>query len=212
MTLNRKYDEAMEHIEITPEMRDRILSNIQNMDLTGNKTPKVIRFPQWKQVATLAACLMAVLVGTLTLPHMFHQGPDDPIVDLGPVGDIVEVDTLEELTEKVGFNVSEWSALPFRAEKTSYTAYWQNLAEITYSGEGQTATYRKGVGTEDVSGDFNDYESEVKISTSSAVVTLKGNGGLYSLAFWSDGEYSYSLSLSAGIPEAEWQFMLKGAS
>ena len=206
--MSRKYDEIMERIEISDEMRERTLKNIQSLNLAENRAPKVVRFSQWKRLSTLAACLAIILAGALVLPQISQQEPNNPPVYLSPVSDIAEVDTLDELIEKVGFDISEWSTLPFRAEETLYTAYWQDLAEITYNGEGQTATYRKGIGTEDVSGDFNDYESEVKISIGDDVFTLKGNGGLYSLALWGDGEYSYSLSLSKGVSEAEWQSMI----
>ncbi len=55
MILDRKYDEIMERIEVTPEMRRRILDNIQDINLSEKKTSKVIR-PRWKQFGTLAAC------------------------------------------------------------------------------------------------------------------------------------------------------------
>lgn len=44
--MDRKYDEVMDKIEVTPEMRQRILSSIQNMDYPrktsqGNSLPSV---------------------------------------------------------------------------------------------------------------------------------------------------------------------------
>ena len=117
----------------------------------------------------------------------------------------MEVDTLEELSETVGFEVTELTNLPFQTEEVIYTAYWKDLAEITYSGEGQTAVYRKGIGAEDVSGDYNNYENETVISVNDTTITLKGNGEGYTLAIWTDGDYAYSLTLSDGATDAEWQ-------
>lgn len=201
--MGKRYDEVMEHIEVTPEMRQRILKNIEQADLKKVAPRKVVRFPYIKQLATLAACLAVVLVGALTLPSLF-QGPDDPGV-LSPGDGIVQVSTVEELAETVGFEVDELNGLPFQVEKTTYTAYWQELAEIVYSGEGQTAIYRKGTGSEDVSGDYNIYETETEISAGNATVTLRGNSGIYTLAIWADSNYSYSISLSEGMQESSWK-------
>lgn len=209
--MDKRYDEIMEHVEVTPEMRQRILKNIEQTDLTRDTSPKVIRFPRIKQLATLAACLALVLVGVLTLPNLIQgpDNPDDPFV-LAPGDGIVQVASLEELSETVGFEVAELSALPFQPEEVTYTAYWRDLAEIVYSGADQTATWRVGIGTEDVSGDFSVYNAETEILVNGAAVTLKGDGGSYTLAIWTEGDYAYSLALSDGITEAEWQTILAG--
>ena len=201
--MGKRYDEVMKHVEVTPEMRRRILRNIEQADLTEAAPRKVVRSPYLRRLATLAACLAVVFVGTLTLPGLF-QNPDELHV-LSPGDGIVQVSSVEELAERVGFEVSEWKDLPFQEEETTYIAYWQDMAEIVYSGEGQTAVYRKGTGSEDISGDYNVYESEVKISAGGTPVTLKGDGGAYSLAIWKDGDYAYSLSVSEGMPESGWE-------
>lgn len=201
--MGKRYDEAMEHIEVTPEMRQRILRHIEQTDLTKDTSGKIVRFPHIKQLATLAACLAIVLVGALTLPNLFHNS-DGPNV-LAPGGDIVQVSSMGELAETVGFEVEGLSDLPFQVEETTYTAYWQDVAEIVYSGEGRTAVYRKGTGSEDISGDYNVYESEKNIAVGDTVVTLKGNGGTYALAIWTDGEYAYSVALSHAMDKNSWK-------
>lgn len=208
--MDKKYNEVMEHIEITPEMRQRILKNIQQVDLTKQKSTKVVQFPWWKQLATVAVCLAVVLTGILTIPKLLNLGVNDPYVDLNPVADIVEVSTIEELSEEVGFPINEMSGLPFQVEDTTYVVYWKEVAEITYTGDEQTAVYRKGIGSSDISGDYNIYNSEIEISVNDCDVTLKGNDNVYSLAIWTDDDYSYSLSLSDGKTELEWNNILAG--
>lgn len=208
--MDKKYNEVMEHIEVTPEMRQRILKNIQQVDLTAQKSTKAVQFPWWKQLATVAACLAVVLTGILTIPKLLNPGVNDPYVDLNPVADIVEVSTIEELSEEVGFPVNEMSGLPFQVEDTTYIAYWKEVAEITYTGDEQTAVYRKGIGSSDISGDYNIYNSEIEMKVNDCDVTLKGNDNVYSLAIWTDDDYSYSLSLSDGKTELEWNNILTG--
>lgn len=76
---------------------------------------------------------------------------------------------------------SEWRTpnLPFTPEQTTYLSYWQEMAEIVYAGEGQTATYRKAPGIADVSGDSNDYTAETVIQAGGCSVALKGTGEAY---------------------------------
>ena len=86
---------------------------------------------------------------------------------------------------------------------------WYNDSCIEfYSGGGQTAVYRKGTGSEDVSGDYNAYETETKIFVGDTLVTLKGNGGTYALAVWRDGDYACSISVSEGMSENSWEALL----
>lgn len=206
MTLNRKYNEAMEHIEVTPEMRSRILDNIENIDFAEKKRTKIVRFPNIKRFATLAACLAVMLVGALTLPNLLDISNEPPVIENN---DIVEVSSVEELSKTVGFEVSEPGNLPFEPESVVYTAYWAEMAEIIYTNDEQTVAFRKGIGSDDVSGDYNSYELTNEISVNDINATLKGNGETYTLAIWTDGEFAYSLSLSEGVGEAGWIEMLQ---
>ena len=121
----------------------------------------------------------------------------------------MEVSSAEELSKTVGFEVSEPGNLPFEPESVVYTAYWAEMAEIIYTNDEQTAAFRKGIGSDDVSGDYNSYELTNEISVNGINTTLKGNGETYTLAIWTDGEFAYSLSLSEGAGEAEWIEMLQ---
>ena len=206
--MNRKYNEAMEHIEVTPEMRSRILNNIENIDFAEKKRTKIVRFPNIKRFATLAACLAVMLVGALTLPNLLDISNEPPVIE-NENNDIVEVSSVEELSETVGFEVSEPGNLPFEPESVVYIAYWAEMAEIIYINDEQTAAFRKGIGSDDVSGDYNSYELTSEISVNDINATLKGNGETYTLAIWTDGEFAYSLSLSEGIEETEWISILQ---
>ncbi len=205
--MKKRYDEVMNKIEVTDEMRERILGNIQSMNIEVMPERKVIPFPNIKKYMSFAACFVVLLAGAFAAGHMagiFH--PSDPNVTI--VNGMVEVDTLEQLAAAVGFEVEELDALPFEAEMTAYVSYWNELAEIVYSGEGQTATFRKSIGAEDNSGDYSTYSSIKEIEINSLTVTLKGDREVYTLAIWSNGVYSYSISVSDGIPELDWQSLI----
>ena len=208
--MKKRYDEVMDRIEVTDEMRGRILGNIQKMELETAPETNVIPFPSLKKYLSVAACFVVLLIGAFVAGNMTGIfSPSDPDV-LAPGNGIVDVGTLEELSAHVGFEVEELNGLPFEVKETAYIAYWQELAEIVYTGEGQTATFRKSVGTEDNSGDYNVYADVKNIQIGSLTVTLKGNDGAYTLAIWSADGYAYSASLSDGISEMGWRDMIGG--
>ena len=57
---------------------------------------------------------------------------------------------------------------------------------------------RKGVGSEDISGDYNEYAEVFAQDVSGVTVEFKGDGERVYLATWTDSDYSYSVSVSDG--------------
>lgn len=204
MTLKKAYNEIMEKINVTDEMKARILDNLQSIDIE-RPSKQLLQFSTCKKYLSIAACFAFLLIGIIAVPHFLADGQVEPPVELGnPAFNMVEVDSLQELSEAVGFEVADAGLLPFEVTNTRYMAYGQDLAEITYSGDGQTAVFRKSIGREDNSGDFNVYEESKEMTIDTYSVSLKGSAGEYVLATWSNGEFSYSLQLSSGISEAKW--------
>ena len=199
--MSKKYDEVMEHITVTQQMHERIMGNIEKMSLHETEQKKTVRFSNIKKWAAAAACLTVMFIGILTLPALLNTS--EPLVS-DSNNSIVEVASIEELSKTVGFTITEPAALPFEPEQTIYTAYWTELAEITYIGDGQTAVFRKGVGTEDVSGEFFEFDTIDEISAGDITITLKGNKDNYTLATWTAENFSYSLSFSESKSKTEW--------
>ena len=204
------YRELMEQVNLTPEARERILTNIQQADLSP-QPEKVVPFPRrrqtWRRWASLAACLVVVVAVLVAVPLLREQPDTAPPVQVLPP--FRQVDSLDALSEAVGFPVTEVSKLPFDPVSTTYTAYDEGTAEITYTGpDGQTATYRQSLGTADNSGDDTLYEDTQVVPENNA--TLKGQDQRYTLALWTDGTYTYSLRLSSALSADAWQALLDG--
>lgn len=200
----RAYDEIMKKIEVTPEMRRRVLERIAREDTVSSK---VVRFPAWKKYLPVAACFVLLLVGAAVLPRLLDRTEPEPPVLTAP--NIEEAASIEELSELVGFEVATDFSLPFEAKEIVCRSYWDEMAQIEYSGEGYAATYRQSLGTDDNSGDYNVYGDTVEITVNGRTVTLKGDSGAYVLAMWTDGTYSYSLSISPGVPAEDWRNILQ---
>ena len=201
----------MEQVTLTPEAREHILTNVQQADLSPQPEQKIVPFrPQkqtWRRWASLAACLVVVVAAVLAVPQLREQPDTAPPVQVLPP--FRQVDSLDALSEAVGFPVTEVSKLPFDPVSTTYTAYDEGTAEITYTGPNdQTATYRQSLGTADNSGDYTLYEDTQVIPENNA--TLKGQDQSYTLALWTDDTYTYSLNLSTGLSADGWQALLDG--
>lgn len=206
--MKKRYDEVMDRIEVTEQMRSRILENIRKADLEPAPSRKIIPFSSARKYLSLAACLAVLLFGAVTLFHLQkNTGPQGPDVVIQGSG-IAEVSSGEALSQAVGFAVRDVTQLPFAAEQRTYVSYWNELAEIQYTGEEQQAVFRMSPGNEDNSGDYTQYPAVEQISVGTLQVTLKGQPDSFTLAVWSDGEYAYSLSLSAGLSRVEWETLI----
>ena len=82
------------------------------------------------------------------------------------------------------------------------------IIEAVFGEDEDEITIRKAPGAEDISGDYNTYESTEKVTVGDIEATFKGDGG-YTLAVWSGGGYSYSLSLSSPLDMPDWQAIIE---
>ena len=199
-----KYDEVMEKLEVTPEMRARILQNVKTQMAEPCKKPNRLR-----RFAALAACLAVLLMGAMALPK-FISSPVPEESETMVANGMVEVTSKEELSEAVGFPVKSAQSLPFFPQSIYYTSYWGDMAQIDYANGGSTACFRQSLGEEDNSGDWSEYPAQKSLTVNGCAVTLKGEADSYTLAIWQDGTYSYSLSLSAGQPASVWAELIEG--
>lgn len=206
--MRKAYDELMEKIEVTPEMRQRVLNRIvQEMSPASVQQANL---PVRRSYLAAAACLALLLAGgaILSLLQQPQVTPGPQPSNVLTVPNIQEASSLAELSQLVGFEVQADFALPFTVEDISYCSYWGALAQIKFAGENQSAVYRQSTGGEDNSGDFNIYSDINEIMISGLAATLKGQDGAYTLAIWTDGAYSYSLSLSSGVTQEVWYTIL----
>ena len=201
--MRKSYHEIMEHIEVTDEMRNRILENLSSAE-SANQTDssqKIRRFSSYlqKRLALAACAALLLLGGTLFIQCTFSTPSTPPETTTGPSAEIVTCASAAELSEKAGFPVQDIEDLSFIPTETTYSWCWNDFAEITYEGSSNTAWYRKTRGTEDISGDYTDYTQIIAENINGTAVTLKGNDDSIFLAIWQKDGYSSSLNFSDGI-------------
>ena len=209
MTLSRSYREAMEHIEVTPEMRSRILEHLAEAEKKPAR--KAVRFAPWKQVLSLAACAAVLLVGLKALPLGGELGSassaESGVTVENPVQ---EYASLEALSDAAGFTVQQPGNLPFEVQETRYSLISGELAQVEQSGPaGESVLYRVSQGEGDNSGDYNAYSREEPLTFGSVTVTLKGGEDGWHLAVWQADGFAYSLNSSAGLTTEQMQAVLE---
>lgn len=103
-----------------------------------------------------------------------------------------------KLNGKAMFVSNKHIMVPLRsvAESLGFKVSWNGEKQgITLDdGEENKITYRTEQTIEDISGDYNEYETEETEEINGLSITLKGDGGKYYTAIWNDGEFSYALS------------------
>lgn len=198
MILDSRYDEIMERIEVTPEMRCRILEKLSAAALPEKRERS--RVLRWQRLVAVAACLAIVLAGMRALPGLLAE--EEPPDVLLPSGFTVVEDAaaLETAVDMVTEGVSH---LPFTPETVEYS-YLDGMAQIVYRAGAQEAVWRKAPGNEDISGDHTNYAQTAVVDG----VLLKGAADSWRLAVWTDGNYSYALSLAPGASLAVWRDIL----
>ena len=192
-----KYHEMMEHIELTDAMRERVMENIR----AKQKCRNINRALKW--VSTAAACLV-IGIGAAALLNREHipHGPDDPPAmsgtDVQPGWQCDEYENAAALSEAFGVKLHD-AEMPFAVTEKSYSILFESFAQIEYFGaNGEDCCIRIGKDTEDISGDYNEYNTVAESDMDGTNITFSGNGELVYLASWIEDGRFCSVSMSEG--------------
>ena len=110
-----------------------------------------------------------------------------------------ECTSLEEAGKLAGFSFTAPESVDGYTER--YIAAIENeIAQVIFSnGDDSELYFRKGVGGDDISGDYNTYDVTEEQTIDGHTVLCKGNDGLIYAATWTDGKYSYAVMCNAGM-------------
>lgn len=211
MILGQSYNELMSRLQVTDTMRTRILAHLEGAGQAASRSRSVLIL---RRTLAAAACVAVLLAGASVLPRFTAPAPvptpSNPVAVLPGFQDVASAGVL---ADAVGFPVSDLTGLPFLVEQSTYTAYGNTLAQIRCEGGSQWALFRKSPGTEDNSGDYTAYAAQVTYEADGRSITLKGDSrDSYLLAIWSDGTYAFSLKLSTGLSQDQWNTLISANS
>ena len=160
--------------------------------------------------------LFAVIMMLLTILPLAACGnkTDDSTEPdiIGMPNPFTDFDTLAEAEKQTGFYITLPDAIG-RSDKRIYRAMNDEMLEVIYvNGEDETGRIRKARGSEDISGDYNDYAETETVSVGGIDVLLKGDAGLVKLAVWTNDGYAYSVSSEAGMTADEMMALVSAVS
>lgn len=191
--MSSQYEQIMEQVKVTEEMRGRILHRVEQSGRPQQRTRQ--RHPILKILLPVAACF-AVILGLFFLSEKAADPPVQPQI----TNPMTQAQSVQELSDLVGFEVVQVSKLPFEVQTVTYTAYYNQLAEIKYIGQTNTCVLRQSGGTGDISGDYSSYALEENRRIGEVEVLLKGQSADHiSSAIWTQNGISFSLVFSEGV-------------
>lgn len=106
-----------------------------------------------------------------------------------------EVGSLEDAASLTGFTLIVPAAQDDYPATTVYVMD-QSMIEVDYSTEDGSETgysIRKAEGSDDISGDYNEYTATQIKEIGGMEITLKGDGQTWSVATWTAADYTYAI-------------------
>ena len=121
-------------------------------------------------------------------------GIANPFVDCG---------TLDEAASLAGFTLEAPDSIEGYDGKL-IQAIEKEMIQVIYGDvndqNADTIYVRKGAGSEDISGDYNEYADEEQIEVADGVsATAKGHDDKYYVVTWTDGNYTYAIDADGGM-------------
>ena len=115
----------------------------------------------------------------------------------------VPYENIDAAKKALSFNPSVPSYLPTGYEIGEITAIEDDFLQIVYyNDKDEKICYRTAKGNEDISGDYNTYANENKITIGNYEVTVRGNENI-SGAVWNSDDISYSILSDKELSEKE---------
>ena len=109
---------------------------------------------------------------------------------------ITDFDTIDQAEKVVGFAVQTPHSIPLGYSQSQIQTIAEKTVQIFYKNGENQILFRQARGNEDISGDYNVYEQEQKISIGDVSFLLKGNDNKVNLATWQEGDYTYSMMVT----------------
>lgn len=104
----------------------------------------------------------------------------------------IQCDTMEDATKVAGFEMEVPDAIG-EYSKYQIEAIDKDLIQVIYQKGETSLLVRKAVGSEDISGDYNDYSETNTVTVGNLEVMMKGEKGMVSVATWMDQDYSFAI-------------------
>ena len=172
-----------------------------------------------KLIAITMCCVIALSAVACSAPAEDTIGTETAKTEVAVIDDAGELggETVEvpnpftdcadiaEAAKLAGFEMT----LPegIEAKSIVYRAIEGEMIEVIYfsgeSSESEIMRFRKAKGTDDISGDHNQYTEESGIESESLHIDTRGRDGMVYVAVWTDDGYAYSMTFQNGVSKGD---------
>ena len=157
-----------------------------------------------KKLFILVLCILSIIFCTACNGKKSEQGSKQEVENSAEVGlpnPFEEVEKLEDAENLANFKLKINDKFQ-DYDRTLIEAIKGELIQVLFENSKNEIYFRKSnLENQDVSGDYNEYSDEKEVEYKGMKVTLKGEKGLYYLAIWSKGKFSYSFDSSNTLDE-----------
>lgn len=158
-----------------------------------NKSGKnVINLSFFLKYATIAACLVLV-VGTSFIFKLQQKNDVESVAVESPYQ---EVNSLQEASKIAGFDMKVPDSIGEYSNQL-ISVIDSNIIEVRYLSSDEQSTgiiIRKSGGDEDISGDYNNYSTNIAEHIDGKNVNLRGDGEKIFVATWTEDGFSYAVT------------------
>jgi hypothetical protein len=122
---------------------------------------------------------------------------------------IVDYDSIEDVQKAVDFDFDLLGNIPKGFTLDSTSVINKQIAQIIYKNGEDRICYRVAKGSDDISGDYNEYPVENSITIGNCHVLLRGAEEKINLATWEKDGLSFAVSFNEGMaPSAVEQIIV----
>lgn len=109
--------------------------------------------------------------------------------------------TLAEAAKAVGFELIVPEKVGSSPRRDIETMNGE-MIQVFYGSTENEACIRKAAGEGDISGDYNQYAQSRTVEVNGSTVTMRGENGLFMVAIWENGGYTYAVTSGTGMSVA----------
>ena len=122
----------------------------------------------------------------------------------------VTCQTMAQAESLAGFSLELPDQVPCGDGQAVIRAVNGAMIEVIYQSDTEKLVVRKGAGSQDISGDYQKYETQRTVTVDDRQVTIKGTGNTVAVAIWADNGYTYAVSAAPGLETAELSALISG--
>lgn len=118
--------------------------------------------------------------------------------DDGIPNPFIDCATMADAQKTAGFTITVPAKMPEGYVQDLIQAVKNEMVQVFYKNGEEEILIRKAKGSEDISGDYNEYKENNTITVGNLKVFTRGNDGKVNTTTWVDGEYTYSITANLG--------------